>query len=53
VLPPLSGGLHCGTVEAWLEAYDQPVLPPVSGGLHCGGKKVGVGIGILVGAPAA
>ena len=40
VLPPSDGGLHCGTVEAWLEAYDQPVFPSSNGGAHCCGFPI-------------
>ena len=38
VVPPLTGGLHCGMVG---EAATEPtvyVVPPLTGGLHCGAR---------------
>ena len=36
VLPPINGGLHCGsgTLDRYRCAWQ--VLPPINGGLHCG-----------------
>jgi hypothetical protein len=36
VLPPSTGGLHCGNFLIQGGAADLMVLPPVNGGLHCG-----------------
>src|SRR5579875_245625 len=36
VIPPITGGLHCGTVPAATSAGRRPVIPPITGGLHCG-----------------
>src|SRR5579875_3773646 len=36
VIPPITGGLHCGNVPAATSAGRRPVIPPITGGLHCG-----------------
>jgi hypothetical protein len=36
VLPPITGGLHCGVEQVNPRAFNESVFPPVSGGLHCG-----------------
>ena len=36
VLPPLNGGLHCGTISVSASNPSHGMLPPFNGGLHCG-----------------
>ena len=36
VLPPIDGGLHCGSRQGHCIEPVPVVLPPVNGGLHCG-----------------
>ena len=36
VIPPPSGGLHCGVIASSGRDQQVPVIPPLSGGLHCG-----------------
>ena len=38
VLPPFSGGLHCGQYADNGPNIHSIVLPPFSGGLHCGSR---------------
>ena len=40
VLPPFTGGLHCGTSVPVLRRRDR-LLPPFTGGLHCGPSRRG------------
>jgi hypothetical protein len=35
VIPPITGGLHCGSPIRGLCRPGYPVIPPISGGLHC------------------
>jgi hypothetical protein len=35
VVPPFSGGLHCGSPVVVPVDDESPVVPPFSGGLHC------------------
>ena len=37
VLPPFSGGLHCGSLYSVCLSDCGHMLPPFDGGLHCGG----------------
>lgn len=37
VIPPISGGLHCGGGNDTPEVWSNGVIPPISGGLDCGG----------------
>src|SRR5579875_730694 len=38
VIPPITGGLHCGFCSAPRQSRETTVIPPITGGLHCGGK---------------
>ena len=39
VLPPFTGGLHCGAASLRTCTAVARVLPPFSGGLHCGSRR--------------
>ena len=42
MLPPLTGGLHCGNLDPkWISHLWLQVLPPLTGGLHCGSAPSG------------
>ena len=36
MLPPITGGLHCGDSVEVAACLIVQVLPPITGGLHCG-----------------
>jgi len=36
VIPPITGGLHCGTFADDVFVLAVLVIPPITGGLHCG-----------------
>src|SRR5579875_2765363 len=38
VIPPITGGLHCGHLLVSVVVRAARVIPPITGGLHCGGR---------------
>src|SRR5579875_2127307 len=38
VIPPITGGLHCGHLLVSVVIRAARVIPPITGGLHCGGR---------------
>jgi hypothetical protein len=52
VLPPFSGGLHCGNHPSTVTPPDSGgVFSSVDGGLHCGYLKVVLPLKVKLGAP--